>query len=57
MAQKAKNKTEKKEKNCMICGKPSAEPICDSCKIKVQAEALEKKQEVEKEGRIDTGRR
>jgi hypothetical protein len=56
MAQKAKNKTEKK-KTCMICGKPSAEPICDSCKIKVQAEALEKKQEVEKEGRIDTGRR
>ena len=56
MAQKPKNKTEKK-KTCMVCGKPSADAICESCKIKIQAEALEKKREVEKEGRTDTGRR
>jgi len=56
MTQKAKNKTEKK-KTCMICGKPSAELICDACKIKIQAEALDKKREVEKEGRTDACRR
>lgn len=55
MAQKEKTKTAKK-KTCMVCGKPSADLICDSCKIKVQAEAIEKKREVEKEGRSDTGR-
>jgi len=56
MAQKAKTKTEKK-KTCMICGKPSADIICESCKIRIQAEAIEKKQEIEKEGRTDTSRR
>jgi hypothetical protein len=55
MAQKAKTKVEKK-KTCMICGKPSPDTICESCKIKIQAEAIEKKQEIEKEGRTDTGR-
>jgi hypothetical protein len=56
MSQKSKNQTEKK-KTCMICGKPSAETICESCRIKIQTEALEKKREVEKEGRTDPGRR
>ena len=55
MAQKEKAKTEKK-KNCMICGKPSADMICESCKVKIQAEAVEKKQEIEKEGRTDSRR-
>ena len=56
MADKEKNKTGKK-KTCMICGKPSTDAICESCKIKIQAEAIEKKQEIEKEGRTDTGRK
>ena len=56
MAQKATIKTEKK-RTCMICGKPSADTICEPCKIKIQAEAVEKKQEIEKEGRTDTSRR
>jgi hypothetical protein len=56
MPQKEKGMTEKK-KTCMICGKPSVDTICESCKLKIQAEAVEKKQEIEKEGRTDTGRR
>lgn len=56
MAQKEKAKAEKK-KTCMICGKPSVDMICESCKIKIQAETVEKKQEIEKEGRTDTSRR
>lgn len=55
MAPKEKAKTEKK-KTCMICGKPSVDMICESCKVKIQAEAVEKKQEIEKEGRTDSRR-
>jgi hypothetical protein len=36
--------------NCMICGKPGPEKICDHCKIVVQAEAVSKKRKIEKEG-------
>ncbi len=31
------------EKRCAICGQPSADRICDSCKSKIQAEALNHK--------------
>jgi nucleotide-binding universal stress UspA family protein len=37
---------------CHLCGKPSNELICEPCKIRVQAEALEKKKKVEKEGKV-----
>jgi hypothetical protein len=64
----AKEKTEKFEKDlrfateilngktqktfCHLCGKASNEFICEPCKIRVQAEALEKKKKVEREGRV-----
>ena len=41
-----------KEKKCMLCGKPSPESICESCKAKVQGEAAEKKIKVERS--VDT---
>ncbi|MBI5875276.1 MAG: hypothetical protein HZB81_05450 [Deltaproteobacteria bacterium] len=50
---------EKKEKKhvCSICGKPSEATICHPCEEKIRGEALEKKKEVDKAGRTDTGRR
>jgi nucleotide-binding universal stress UspA family protein len=42
---------------CHLCARPSQDIICEACKVRVQAEAFEKKQRVEKEGRIETGRR
>lgn len=42
---------------CQLCGQPSKEIICETCKIKVQAEALDKKRQIEKEGRVEAGRR
>lgn len=36
--------------NCMICGNPGPETICEHCKILVQAEALATKRKIEKEG-------
>jgi nucleotide-binding universal stress UspA family protein len=42
---------------CHLCAQPSDEVICETCKIRVQAEALERKKRVEKEGRVETGRR
>jgi len=49
--------TEKAEKkrpfelrhNCLICGKPGPETICEHCKIVVQAEAVSQKRKIEKE--------
>ncbi len=40
---------------CHLCGKASTETICDSCKVRVQAEAVAKKLRVEKEGPMDIG--
>ena len=36
---------------CMICGKPSKQRICESCKVRVQAEAIEQKLEAIKSGK------
>ncbi len=52
---KPEQKTNKKQTfeerhNCLICGKPSPETICEHCKIVVQAEALSEKCKIEKEG-------
>ena len=38
-----------KQKKCMLCGKPSGESICDSCKSNVRGEAAQKKQKIEKQ--------
>jgi nucleotide-binding universal stress UspA family protein len=42
---------------CHLCGQPAHDIICEACKIRVQTEAFDSKQRVEKEGRVDTGRR
>jgi universal stress protein A len=42
---------------CHLCGQLSHDIICDACKVRVQSEAFEMRQRVEKEGRVDTGRR
>ena len=28
---------------CMMCGKPSKQRICESCSVKIEAEAIHKK--------------
>ncbi len=48
-------KSEKKQSfegrhNCLVCGKPGPETICEHCKIVVQAEALNEKRKIEKGG-------
>jgi nucleotide-binding universal stress UspA family protein len=37
-------------RDCLICGKPAGESICEHCKIIVQAEALAQKRKIEKGG-------
>jgi nucleotide-binding universal stress UspA family protein len=46
-----------KKAYCHLCGQVSHDIICDACKVRVQSEAFEMRQRVEKEGRVDTGRR
>lgn len=48
--------TDKKRNFCLICGKESEKSICDNCSLKVQGEAVDKKQKIEKKGKVDTGR-
>ena len=50
-------KTDKKDSPCLICGRLSPQSICLACQAKIQGEAIEKKQEVEKKGRTDKGRK
>jgi hypothetical protein len=42
-----------KRRVCMVCGKPSEVSICDTCKARIQGEAIDKKQKIEREVRID----
>ena len=35
---------------CMICGKPSKQQICESCRVKLEAEAIHHKLQTEKSG-------
>lgn len=46
-------KGKKPDIRCMICGQPSQHSICQSCKAKVQGEAVDKKQKVEKKVRTE----
>ncbi len=53
---------EKKEEGakkhvCSICGRPSDTTICHACEDKIRGEALEKKHDIDKAGRTDSGRR
>ncbi len=41
-----------KEKKCTVCGKPSPDFICESCKSNIQAEAVGKKSKMEKEVKV-----
>ena len=41
-----------KKKKCMLCGKPSDDTICESCKVHVQGEAADKKIKIEKSVRV-----
>lgn len=41
-----------KQKKCMLCGLPSQESICESCKANVQGEAAHKKQKMEKQVQV-----
>lgn len=34
---------------CLICGKPNPQTICQRCQDLIQAEAIEKKRKIEKE--------
>ena len=36
---------------CMMCGKPSKQGICESCRVKVEAEAIRQKLETIKAGK------
>ena len=36
---------------CMICGKPSPKRICESCAVKIEAEAIHHKLESAKSGK------
>lgn len=42
---------------CHLCAQPSEDIICEACKVRVQAESFEHKRRIEKEGRVETGRR
>lgn len=41
-----------KEKKCTVCGKPSPDFICESCKSNIQAEAVGKKSKMEKQVKV-----
>ena len=49
-------KSQPAERPCIICGKPAFQSICPTCVARVQGEAIEKKQIVEKKGRPEQGR-
>lgn len=49
-------KNEAKETPCIVCGKPATQSICPTCEARIQGEAIEKKTEVEKKGKTDSGR-
>lgn len=42
---------------CSVCARPSDTAICHTCEEKIRGEALEKRHEIGKAGRTDTGRR
>lgn len=49
-------KSQPKENPCIVCGKPATRSICPTCEARIQGEAIEKKTELEKKGRTDSGR-
>lgn len=51
-----KSKKDEKKHVCSVCGRPSDTVICHACEERIRGEALEKKKEIDKAGRTDTGR-
>ncbi len=49
-------KSQPKQTPCIICGKPANQTICPTCEARIQGEAIEKKTDVEKRGKTDSGR-
>ena len=49
-------KSQPKENPCIVCGKPATQSICPNCEARIQGEAIEKKTELEKKGRMEGGR-
>ena len=43
----------KEDVRCMICGQPAQRSICEACTAKVQGEAVDKKQKIEKKVRTE----
>lgn len=50
---KAEGLKEERAKHCLVCGKASPDIICDACKIRIQAEAVDHKLRGEKLKRSD----
>lgn len=48
-------KNQPKEAPCIICGKMSTQTICPACEARIQGEAIDKKQQIEKKGRTAQG--
>ena len=46
-----KRSEERRHSVCMLCGKPSKQRICEACKSKVQAEAIQHKLQTDKSGK------
>jgi recombinational DNA repair protein RecR len=57
MAEKKDEKEKEKKHVCSICGRPSDATICHACEDKIRGEAIEKKHDIDKAGRTDSGRR
>jgi len=55
--EKGADHDEKKPHVCSVCGRASETTICHMCEDKIRGEVLEKKHEVDKAGRTDSGRR
>lgn len=49
-------KNQPKDSPCIVCGKPATQSICPTCEARIQGEAIEKKTEVERKGRTESGR-
>ena len=46
-----KRKEARRSSVCIVCGEPSKQRICETCKIKVEAEAIQQKLQTAKSGK------
>lgn len=57
MPEKEEKEAKEKKHVCSICGRLSDLVICHACEDKIRGEALDKKHDIDKAGRTDSGRR